>query len=195
MYKLKDSEMIFIFTGPDGAGRKTVADMVGSTLGIPKVLSYTTRKARPAEADGQDYYFVTDAAFKEAIANDEFIEYTEIDGSFYGVKSADVEKMFSENDFIYVVLNTKGTQTLKEKYGEKVKRVYLYVSRDVIADRQSAASADEATIAKNLAHYDEDIAYMPNCRYSYENIDLAHTTFAISQRLDKYMSRDLIDKD
>lgn len=195
MYRLKDSEMIFVFTGPDGSGRKTVADMVGSTLGIPKVLSYTTRKARPAESDGQDYHFVDRAAFEAAIANDEFIEYSEIDGYYYGVKSADVEQLFSEHNHIYLVLNTKGTKTLKEQFGEKVKRIFLYVSREIIAERQRVSGADDAVVAKNLAHYDEEMAYMSTCRYAYENLDLAHTVFSISQRLDQYMTRNLIDKD
>lgn len=195
MYRLKDTEMIFIFTGPDGSGRKTVADMVGSTLGIPKVLSYTTRKARPAESDGQDYHFITREEFELAIAADEFIEHTEIDGYYYGVKSADIEQMFNENDFIYVILNSQGTQTLKEKYGEKAKRIFLYVSRDMIAERQRLSGASEEIVQSKLDHYDEEFAYITNCRYAYENIDLAHTTFSVSQRLDKYMKRDLIDKD
>ena len=195
MYRLKESETIFIFTGPDGSGRKTVADMVGSTLELPKVLSYTTRKARPAEEDGQDYHFITREDFERAIANDAFIEYTEIDGDYYGVKSADIEQMFKEYDFIYVVLNAKGTKTLKAQYGEKVKRIFLHVSRDLIIERQKKLNVDEAVLQKHLNHYDEDMAYMSSCKHTYENIDLAHTAFSVTQILEKYIKRDLVDKD
>ena len=195
MYNLKESEMIFIFTGPDGSGRKTIADMVGTTLGLPKVLSYTTRKAKPAEADGQDYNYISREEFERAIGNGEFVEHSEINGDYYGVKSADIEQMFKENDFIYVVLNTNGTKTLKEQFGEKVKRIFIHVSRDEIIQRQKKLGVSEEVLQKHLDHYDEDLAYISSCKHAYENLDKAHTVFAVSQILDKYMKRDLVDKD
>ena len=66
MYTLKEKEMIFVFTGPHGAGRKTVAEMSGSTLGLKQVISYTTRPQRPTEFDGQDYHFITSKQFADA---------------------------------------------------------------------------------------------------------------------------------
>jgi guanylate kinase len=195
MYKLKDKEMIFVFTGPDGSGRKTVADMVGSTLGLNKVLSYTTRQPRSGEVEGQDYHFITREEFLAAEESGEFIEEVEIDGNLYGIKNGDIEEMFKDNKFIYLILNAKGAKMLKDTYGDKVTRVFIYVDKKIVVERQKAAGASAALIDQHLAHYDEDMAYMEACRHSVENIDLAHTVFSVSNILELYMNRDLVEKD
>lgn len=195
MYQPKEQEMIFVFTGPDGSGRKTVADMVGNTLGISKVISYTTRKKRPAEEDGQDYHFITREAFEEAEQNGEFVETVEIDGHKYGIKSSDIEEMFKTNDFIYLILNAEGARKLKQTYGEKVSRIFIYVDRDVIIERQKALGVSDEILESHFNHYDEDMAYKDECKHAFENTDLAHTVFAVSQVLEQYMNRDLVEKD
>lgn len=195
MYQLTEEEMIFVFTGPDGSGRKTVADMVGATLGLDKVLSYTTRASRPIEEPGQDYHFITEEEFAEAERNNEFVESVEIEGVKYGIKSKDIEELFDGNDFIYLILNAEGARTLKQLYGDKVTRIFIYVDRDVIIERQRIAGADEALIEQHFDYYDKDMAYKDECKHAVENTDLAHTVFKVTELLEQYMSRDLIDKD
>lgn len=195
MYQLKEKEMIFVFTGPDGSGRKTVADMVATTLGLRKVVSYTTRPSRPSEVNGQDYHFITEAEFKKAEEENEFVEVEEIDGILYGIKGYDIEKMFKHNDFIYVVLNANGAEMLKKLFGEKVTRIFIYVDRDVIIERQKLIGASEEILDSHFRHYDVDMAYKPKCKHAFENTDLAHTIFAVSSVLEDYMDRQLEDKD
>lgn len=195
MYHLKEEEMIFIFTGPDGSGRKTVADMVGTTLGLNKVVSYTTRDPRPAEEPGQDYHFISYDEFNKAEKNDEFIESVEIDGVKYGIKNQDIEDFFKDNRFIYLIINAYGARILKKIYGEKASRVFIYVDRDVIIERQKALGVSDEILDRHFAHYDEDMAYKDECKHAFENTDLAHTVFKVSEVLDQYMNRNLVDKD
>lgn len=195
MYHLKDQEMIFVFTGPDGSGRKTVADMVGTTLGINKVISYTTRACRPAEEDGQDYHFITREQFDEDEKRGEFVESVEIDGIKYGIKSADIEKMFRDNDFIYLILNSRGARTLKQLYGDKVTRIFIYVDRDIIIERQKALGVSQDVLDSHFKHYDEDMAYKEECRHAVENTDLPHTVFTVTNILEQYMNRGLVERD
>lgn len=195
MYHLKEKEMIFVFTGPDGSGRKTIADMVGNTLGLKKVLSYTTRGRRSTEVDGQDYHFISREAFLEAGKRGEFVESIENDGNLYGVKSGDIEDTFAQNNFIYVVINSQGARTLKKLYGDKLTRIFIYASRDTIIARQRKLGAAEEILEHHLAHYDEDMAYKAECGHSFENTDLAHTVFAVTNILEKYLNRNLVDKE
>jgi guanylate kinase len=195
MYQLKEKEMIFVFTGPDGSGRKTVADMVGSTLELKKVLSYTTRQPRAIEEEGQDYFFISDEEFDKAEKNDEFIECVEIDGNRYGLKGQDIEKVFKNNNFIYLILNAYGARVLKKLYGEKVSRIFIYVDRDVIIERQKELGVTDEILDHHFVHYDEDMAYKDECKHAFENTDLAHTVFKVTEVLDQYMSRNLVDKD
>lgn len=195
MYQLKEKERIFVFTGPDGSGRKTVADMVGNTMGLRKVVSYTTRERRPSEVDGQDYHFITREKFLELQNNREFIEVEEVNGNLYGIKGYDIEKMFKHNDFIYVVLNASGARVLKQLFGEKVIRIFIYVDRDVIIERQKLIGASEEVLKAHFNNYDQDMAYKPECRHAFENTDLAHTVFAVSQVLESYLDRQLEERD
>lgn len=195
MYKLKEQEMIFVFTGPDGSGRKTVADMVGATLGINKVLSYTTRPSRSTEVEGQDYFFISEEQFEVAKTNDEFIEEVEVNGYRYGIKSKDIEDVFEKNDFIYLILNAYGARVLKKLYGEKVTRIFIYVDRDIIIERQKALDVDQKILDQHFIHYDEDMAYKDECKHAVENTDLPHTVFKVSEVLDGYMNRNLLEKD
>jgi guanylate kinase len=195
MYQPNEQEMIFIFTGPDGSGRKTVADMVGTTLGLKKVISWTTREKRASEEQGQDYHFITREEFDSAERDGEFVESIEIDGFKYGIKGRDIEKTFKDNDFIYLIMNSQGARTLKKVYGDKVSRLFIYVDRDVIIERQKALGVSDAILDSHFNHYDEDMAYKEECKHSFENTDLAHTVFAVTNVLEQYMNRDLVEKD
>lgn len=196
MYELKDKERIFVFTGPDGSGRRSIADMVGTTLGMKKVISWTTRPPRPIEEEGQDYHFIDREQFLEAAANGEFLEHVEINGHLYGIKNKDVENMFLTYSCIYLILNTQGADILKRLYGDKVIRLFIYADRRTVEERQRKKGIEEDVIRINQRHYDQDMAYMPQCEHAFENVgDIAHAVFDITNLLETYLERDLVDKD
>jgi guanylate kinase len=191
----KDKKYMFVFTGPDGSGRKTVADAVGLTLGLRKVISYTTRGKRPIEEYGQDYHFITDAAFKEAVSAGEFVEHLTISGFRYGMKAADINTAF-EKGSVYVILNRHGADILRETYGDNVVRIFIYADRATVIKRQQDEGLSVPEIERHLSHYDEDMAYGPACEHIVENInDLGHTVYHVTNLLETYLDRNLVDKD
>jgi guanylate kinase len=195
MYELKEKEMIFIFTGPNGAGRRTVAEMSGSTLGIKQVISYTTRPPRANEVDGQDYYFLKPAQFFQAQQNGEFLEITEIDGNLYGIKHDDIERSFKSKGSVYLVLNSHGAEHLKKTYGDHVVRIFIYADRDLVAARLREKGLSAQQIEGLLSHFDEEMTYRSSCEHTFENIDLAHTVFDLTKTLDDYLQRNLLELD
>lgn len=195
MYALKEKEMIFVFTGPHGAGRKTVAEMSGSTLGIKQVLSYTTRPQRPTEVDGQDYHFITSEQFDAAQRGREFIEVSTVNNYLYGIKSADIGQMLQTSGSIYLILNRFGAETLKQLYGSHVVRIFIYADKKTLEDRMRESGDTEDMIARYLSHYEEEMAYRDQCEHIFENLDLAHTVFDLSKTLDHYLNRNLLELD
>ncbi|MBW7476054.1 guanylate kinase [Paenibacillus oenotherae] len=195
MVELKDRELIIVFTGPDGSGRKTIADSVGSTLGISKVLSYATRKPRPGEVDGQDYHFITPQLYEQLHAGGEFIESVTISNNQYGLRDKDVEQSFQHNGCIYLILNPEGAEILKRMYGDHVIRLFIYADRQTVQTRQRDEGLSEEVIADHLSHYESDMSYQSQCEHAYENYDLAHTIFDISNTLEGYLKRDLVERD
>lgn len=186
---------IFVFTGPDGSGRKTVADMVGTTLELKKVLSYTTRDRRPGEEHGQDYYFISMEQFEMAEQNAEFIESVEIDGHRYGIKHADIDRMLRAYGFVYVILNPKGAKILKSVYGDKVTELFIYADRREVEARQRERGDPDEVVELHMSHYDEAMTYVPQCEHAFENLDLAHTVFAITNLMEPFLDRQLLNLD
>jgi guanylate kinase len=195
MYTLKEKEMIFVFTGPHGAGRKTVADMSGSTLEMKQVISCTTRPQRPKEIDGQDYYFLTVEQFAEAQARDEFIEISTINNHFYGIRNSDIQQTFLKSRSIYLILNRYGATTVKKLYGDKVVRIFIYADRDILEKRMRESGDSEEDISLYLSHFEEEMAYRDECEHVFENVDLAHTVFDLTKSLDESLGRNLVDLD
>lgn len=187
LYNLKEKELLFVFTGPDGSGRKTVSTLVGNTLQMKTVISYTTREKRHYEVEGIDYHFITRDEFLEAVKNEEFFESVEIDGHLYGIKEKDIIERFQSKGCIYLVLNIEGAEQLKKNFGEKVVTVFIYADRQTVIERQKERGNTEEEIALHLKHFDSDLQYRNQCDTVVQNYDLAHTVFEITQTIESYL--------
>lgn len=188
MYNLKEKEMIFVFTGPDGSGRKTIARLVGDTIGMRGVVSYTTRPKRPFETEGIDYHYLSREEFELAEKNNEFIEKIEISGHLYGIKESEIAEKLKKKGCIYVVLNPEGADILKKLYGNKVIRFFVYADRETVIKRQQKRGDSEEVIKEHMSHYEEAMAYKSTCEHAFENFELSHTVFEITNKVEKYLN-------
>ena len=67
--------MSIVFSGPSGVGKGTVrAKIFESENNFEYSVSMTTRKQRPGEVDGKDYYFISWDEFKKHIKAEDFVE-------------------------------------------------------------------------------------------------------------------------
>jgi guanylate kinase len=195
MYTIKDKEKLFIYTGPDGSGRKTIAKMVATMFDMETILSYTTRPPRHYEQDGEDYHFVTEEVFKKMVDNQEFLESVEIDGLHYGIREEDIVKAFESHNFVYLTLNPEGTEKLKKMYGDRVMRFFIYADRDTVIERQKERQDNEEDIKRHLAHYDEIMSYKNKCEFTFENYDSPQVSFQVTEVIEAYLERDIIITD
>lgn len=195
MYQVKEKERIFIYTGPDGSGRKTIAKMVSTVFDMETVISYTTRQPRHYETDGKDYYFVSEDAFAKMEEQQDFLESVEIDGIKYGIREEDVIKAFEHHNFIYLALNPEGTEKLKKMYGDKVIRLFVYADRDTVVSRQKERQDSDEDIQRHLSHYDETMSYKNECEHAFENFDSPQVSFQVSEVIEKYLDRNLVQTD
>ncbi|TCJ01949.1 guanylate kinase [Cytobacillus praedii] len=195
MYEIKGQEKLFIYTGPDGSGRKTISKMVATMFDMETVLSYTTRPPRHYEQDGEDYHFVDNEAFIKMKENHEFLESVEIDGFYYGIREEDIIKAFESHALVYLTLNPEGTEKLKLMYGDRVIRFFIYSDRDTVIQRHKAREDKEEDINRHLAHYNEIMGYKTNCEYTFENYDSPQVSFQVSEVVESILDRDIIITD
>ena len=80
----------------------------------------TTRKPRPGEVNGKDYYFVTQERFEQAINQGELLEYNQYVNNFYGTPLAPVKKMLNEGKDVLLEIDVNGAQKVREKMPDGV---------------------------------------------------------------------------
>ena len=76
---------VFVVSAPSGAGKSTLTQRLVRT--VPDLIfsiSFTTRKPRPGEVDGRDYFFIDDARFDTMVREGGFVEWVQVYGHRYG---------------------------------------------------------------------------------------------------------------
>lgn len=102
--------MIICIVGPSGSGKTTLAQYLNETLGIPVLISYTTRPMRDNEINGVDHWFVSDNDMPD---RNKMLAYTKFGGYHYWVP---VESVPSKGQCLYVI-DEDGVRYLQENFG------------------------------------------------------------------------------
>ena len=149
----------FIVSGPSGVGKSTV---LGALLERQKDLyfsvSATTRDPRPGEEDGKQYHFISPDIFHKMIGEDEFLEYAEYVGNFYGTPKAPVENWINQGKNVVLEIDVNGALKVKEKMPDAVMIFMMPKSMDVLRQRlvKRGTETDE-TINKRLIQAAKEI--------------------------------------
>jgi len=112
---------LYVISGSSGVGKGTV--IKGFLKKNPEFslsISYTTRDKREGEVDGVNYFFVKKEDFLQGVRNDEFLEWAEFSGNYYGTKKAYVEKFLNDGKDLILEIETQGALQIKEKMPEAV---------------------------------------------------------------------------
>ena len=123
---MKNGKLVII-SGPSGVGKGTIIHKLLSMSDLPYVysVSWTTRMKRKNEIDGKDYYFVTKEIFKKAIKKNEFLEYEEYVGNWYGTPRMFIEKSISQGKIVLLEIDTKGALKLINKKDLELVSIFL----------------------------------------------------------------------
>lgn len=117
--------LVFILSAPAGTGKTTLVQrLVNEFPVVVASVSYTTRAPRSGEMNGLHYHFVDKAEFLNRIAKDEFIEYVQLYGDYYGTSRVWLEEQLDQGKHVFLVIDTQGALLLKEK----IKATYIFVS-------------------------------------------------------------------
>ncbi len=122
-------------------------------------VSATTRKPRPGEQNGREYFFMTEEEFREKIDEGAFLEHEEVySGILYGTLWSEVKRIWSENRLVVFDVDVLGGLNLKKEFGEQALAIFLRPpSLDILLERLTKRSTEvehELTERINKAQYE-----------------------------------------
>lgn len=106
---------MFVLSSPSGAGKTTLSRAVlAEDAGITMSVSATTRRPRPGEVDGVDYYFVSTDQFQSMVEENALLEWATVFGNRYGTPRAPVEAALAAGRDVLFDIDWQGTQQLQQ---------------------------------------------------------------------------------
>lgn len=152
---------LFVISGPSGAGKSTVVfSAIEGRKDVCFSTSVTTRKPRPGEVDGREYFFVDLDRFKEMVDNDELLEHAVYVANSYGTPRKFVEEKLNSGLNVILDIEVQGARQVNEKMPECVKIFIIPPSieelkRRLINRGSDTARAIEARLIRARQEYAE----------------------------------------
>lgn len=166
---------LIVLSGPSGCGKDTVMRaLLERDSNIRVSVSATTRAPREDEADGVDYYYFSIDEFEQKIEENEFIEYVQYAGNYYGTLKSEVNRLIDEGKKVVLVIEVKGAANIIARYPDCLSIFLMPPSLKILADRLRSRGTDtEDEITKRLSLAEDEIEKSTHYKYVVVNDDLA----------------------
>ncbi len=167
--------ILFIISAPSGSGKSTlVSQLLTLVEGIDFSISYTTRAPRGSERDGREYHFTTREEFLRMVDNNEFLEWAEVFGNFYGTAFAALQHAREMGRDLLLDIDVQGALQVMKMLPEAVSIFVLPPSPQVLEMRlRNRSRAEhmtiEAVIERRLAEAREELKQIWDYRYALVN--------------------------
>lgn len=150
------------FQGPSGSGKSTLQKQ----LGVPKIVSYTTRNIRPGEINGEDYYFTTESELLKMKEDGQLLEISFYKGNWYATPLLPITTLGDKTHSIIVDYN--GLKVLRKVLGDKLLSIGVYAAK---IDCKSRLSIRGKNTYDRLISYEEEVAQLYQCDLIINNSD------------------------
>ncbi|MDP9131845.1 MAG: guanylate kinase, partial [Nitrospirota bacterium] len=169
--------ILFIVSAPSGSGKTTLCKQITAKVpGLWHSISYTTRKPRPGEVEGQDYYFLDEDAFRQMIDRNEFVEWAQVYGNLYGTPRKMLSEKMEQGIDVLLEIDVQGARSVKKKFEDAVYIFILPPSFDTLRARlQNRAGDSPDEIQRRLQKAKEEVWSYREYYYIVRNDDLAQS--------------------
>ncbi len=171
---IKRRGTLVVVSAPSGAGKSTLCHEVRSLVpGLYYSVSYTTRAPRSGETNGTDFHFVSEARFVAMRNRDEFAEWAEVHGHYYGTPAAALEGALGRGLDVLLDIDTHGARQLRQRYPEAVSVFIMAPSMAELEGRLRERKSDAPhEIQRRLSRAREEIAAWRQYDYLIINRDV-----------------------
>ncbi|MFW6104727.1 MAG: guanylate kinase [Candidatus Bipolaricaulota bacterium] len=160
--------IFFVVTGPSGVGKTTLMEkLLGRDEGLSYSVSHTTRKQRPNEIDGEDYYFVGEEEFFRIKNEGGFLEWAEIYGDYYGTSRGEVERIRASGLDPFLDIDVQGAEQVRNN--SAVDAVFIFIAPPSLEeletriDNRGAEGSESREKRLNLAR--DELTRIPEFDY------------------------------
>lgn len=166
---------LLVLSGPSGVGKGTVCEaLMKDRKDIKYSISATTRKKRPMEKNGENYYFMSKEEFKESIDKNEFLEYAQVHGNYYGTPKKFVTDTVNNGDIVILEIDVQGALQVKENCPEAI---YIFLLPPDLQELRkrivNRSTEDEDTINLRMNNAETELTFIDKYDYAVINDDIS----------------------
>jgi len=146
---------ILVISGPSGSGKSTLCEELKTYLNnIHFSISTTTRPKRAYEEEGIHYHFVSKEEFIAGIDSDDFLEWAEVHGNFYGTSKKSVNKALEEGKLVVFDIDVQGHQNIRKEFNDITTSVFILTKTrtNLIERLQGRGTETDESINTRIAH-------------------------------------------
>jgi guanylate kinase len=170
--------LLLILSSPSGAGKSTLSRMLMAWDPTMRFsISATTRKPRPGEQDGREYFFRSREEFQAMVRDGEMLEHAEVFGNFYGSPRGPVEQAMKAGTDTVFDIDWQGGQQVKQSMRDDVVSIFILPPSIAELDRRLRTRAQDSdeVIAGRMAKSRDEISHWAEYDYVLVNEDLELT--------------------
>ncbi len=193
--------MLYVISAPSGTGKTTIRRRIEKIApDIKYSISCTTRKPRPGEKDGVDYFFLDEDEFRRRISQGRFLEWANVFGNYYGTDRVYVEELVSQGYDVILDIDVKGASQVKARLSELITIFVLPPSMEELKKRLTKRRTEsEEALEQRLKGAEKEIMLAPWFDYVVVNDILEEAVNNIisiikSTRCRKENSRDVLKR-
>jgi len=144
---MKEKARVFVISAPSGAGKTTLVRQVLEQFPhLSYSISHTTRKPRKGEIHGKDYFFTDKKGFQTLIDQDQWIEWAQVYGNFYGTSKIFVEEKLTAGDSLLLDLDVQGAKQVMAAGFALVSIFIMPPSIEVLQQRLESRGTDSKQV-------------------------------------------------
>lgn len=162
---------MFLISAPSGSGKSTIVNQLRSLVeNLEFSVSYTTRTPRGSEQEAREYHFISRDEFQRMIDADEFLEYADVFGNYYGTARSSLTHAFEQGKDVLLDIDVQGAGQVRRKVPEAVSIFLMPPSPEILAYRlrnrsRAEGAVQEEIIRRRLARARDEIENY--CEYDY----------------------------
>src|SRR5271155_5331341 len=144
--------VVYIISAPSGSGKSTlVNELLKKVSNLEFSISYTTRAPRGSEINGRQYYFISRPEFEKMIRDDDFLEYAEVFGNYYGTARRFLREAEQHGRDLLLDIDVQGAEQIQRKLPDATSIFILPPDRKILEERLRKRSEDcEKVIQRRL---------------------------------------------